>query len=192
MVYYSYAPIETGRLPLPPTLAEYLSQSPPKNTAARHAALSLLLHLSAHTGLSVDHPVQVSEHGRPHFAASDAPDFNLSHTGDLAAAILGHGRVGIDVQEELDTLATDRLAARFFSLGEQERLCGAPRELFFELWTKKEALGKLLGVGLPPLLGKDTEALAAQHRLVFATERISIGDKTYTLTACASEPIRRL
>lgn len=192
MVYYSYAPIEAECLQLPPSLAEYLSKSPRRNTAARHAALSLLLHLSTHTGLSIDHPIQTSENGRPHFAALDAPDFNLSHTSGLAAAILGRGRVGIDVQEELETLATDRLAARFFSPAEQERVCGAPRELFFELWTKKEALGKLLGVGLPPLLGKDTVALAAHHGLVFATERIFVGGKTYTLTACASEPIQKI
>jgi phosphopantetheinyl transferase len=96
------------------------------------------------------------------------------------------------VQVESEALDVERLAARFFGENEKALVRGAPRSLFFELWTKKEALGKCLGVGLSPLLGTDTEPLAAKHRLSFVTERIFLGSKTYTLAACASEPIQKI
>ncbi len=192
MVCYSSVPITAEKAPLLPMLTEYLLKSPPKNADARQAALSLLAPLSERTGLPVAFPIRTDENGRPFFDAEGAPDFNLSHTGALAAAILGSCRVGIDVQEELITLPIDRLAARFFSQNEQERLRSATHELFFELWTKKEALGKLLGKGLPPLLGKDTDAVANAHGVFFVTERIFIDGKSYTISACATEPIEHL
>ena len=189
MVLYSYAPIAEGRSPLPPTLEDYAKTSAPKNADARRAALSLLAELSATSGLPVAFPVGTDENGRPHFDGVGAPDFNLSHSGGLAAAVLGTCRVGIDIQEELPSLDTAKLAARFFGKNEQARLQGAPRHLFFELWTKKEALGKLLGQGLSPLLGKDTDEIAKEYGVFFVTERLSLDHTTYTLTVCATETI---
>ena len=80
-----------------------------------------------------------------------------------------------------------KLSARFFGEAEKAALKNAPRALFFELWTKKEALGKLLGVGLSPLLGKDTDTLAAEHGAHFRTTRIFTEKCAYTLTVCATE-----
>lgn len=190
MVVYSYAPIAAGKAPRASGLREYLLQSAPKNSAARATALSLLEELATEVGIAIDLPIRVTEHGKPYFWGKDAPEFNLSHSGELAAAVLGSGRVGIDVQEETKTLDVAKLSTRFFGEAEKEALQNAPRALFFEHWTKKEALGKLLGVGLAPLLGKDTDALAAEHGVHFHTTRIFTENGTYTLTVCATEPIK--
>jgi len=96
--------------------------------------------------------------------------------------------VGIDIEEERDSLETEKLAARYFSEREQALLQNAPRPLFFELWTKKEALGKYLGEGLTPLLRKDTDALAAAHGVQLFTKRIFLGGRAYTLSVCTAEP----
>lgn len=187
MVLYSYIPITSERVPLAPTLEEYALKSSPKNADARRAALSLLEKLSKASKVPVSFPICIAENGRPYFEAKGAPDFNLSHTGGLVAAVIGTCRVGIDIQEELSTLDTAKTAARFFSQAEKEALQNAPRTRFFELWTKKEALGKLLGEGLAPLLGKDTATLAAEHGVHFHTTRLFVNNKAYTLTICATE-----
>lgn len=187
MVYYSYAPV-TAKVELAPHLADYQSTASQKNAKSRLAALWLLQTLGARTGLPVDLPIQTTNHGRPFFAAEDAPDFNLSHSDKLAACALGDCRVGLDVQAELARIEVEGLAARFFSEREQARLAHAPREFFFELWTQKEALGKWLGEGLVPLLKKDTDALAAQHGVRLFTERFFVDGQAYTLSVCSPQP----
>ncbi|MBO5306108.1 MAG: 4'-phosphopantetheinyl transferase superfamily protein [Clostridia bacterium] len=186
MVYYSYAPLLAAKCELLPHLADYQGTASPKNVESRLAALSLLQKLCAHAGLTVDLPILKTEHGRPYFDAEGAPDFNLSHSGALAACALG-ARVGIDLQAELDTIDTQKLAARYFSEREQTLLKDAPRKLFFELWTKKEALGKYLGCGLTPLLGKDLDHLAAQNGVAFVTKRTTFEGIAYTLTLCTAK-----
>ncbi len=189
MVFYSYAPIAVQKVPLLPHLKDYFESASVKNAQSRYAALSLLQALAERTELPVNFPVLKTEHGRPYFDAENAPDFNLSHSGDLAACILGTCRTGIDIQEELDTLEAEKLTARFFGEREQALMASAPRELFFELWTKKEALSKYLGTGLTPLLKKDTEEIASEHGVRLVSERIFIGGRAYTLSLCAAEPV---
>ncbi len=185
MIFYTYAPITANTPPLSPHLNDYLLKSAPKNAAARRAALTLLQALAARADLSVDFPIRTDENGRPYFDAEGAPDFNLSHTENLVACAIGTSRVGIDVQEWADTLDTEKLAARFFAPAEQAAAHDASH--FFEIWTKKEALGKYLGSGLSPLLREDTEKSAAKHRVTFITERFEIGGKAYSLAICAKD-----
>jgi 4'-phosphopantetheinyl transferase len=80
-------------------------------------------------------------------------DFNLSHTRDLvAAALVSHAVIGIDV-EELDHAKADlEVAHNYFAPSEVEILRNAPQQeraaCFFHLWTLKEAYLKATGVGL--------------------------------------------
>lgn len=84
--------------------------------------------------------------------------FNLSHSQNLAAIVLAHGReVGIDVEvrgRELGDVC--RLAERIFHPNEASALAELPErgreEVFLRLWTVREALLKALGTGLaaPP------------------------------------------
>jgi 4'-phosphopantetheinyl transferase len=84
----------------------------------------------------------------------DAPEFNLSHSGDWAAiAIAPNGcPVGIDVEElsrEADMLG---IARHSFCPGETVALEAASGDvraaLFFRWWTAKEAVVKAWGTGL--------------------------------------------
>ena len=94
-------------------------------------------------------PIQIerNDSGRPYLAgnANWQGDFNLSHSGEwIAAALITHGRVGIDV-EEINQLNEELMA---FALSEAE--CNTINEksgmdkvnLFYEFWTKKEAIYK--------------------------------------------------
>ncbi|MDE2761470.1 MAG: 4'-phosphopantetheinyl transferase superfamily protein [Gemmatimonadota bacterium] len=90
-------------------------------------------------------------HGKPHLPGG--PSFNQSHSEErIMIAVAAEGRVGVDIEEIRMVKHMLGIAARNFARDESARLHTAPaherRELFFRLWTRKEAFLKALGVGL--------------------------------------------
>jgi 4'-phosphopantetheinyl transferase len=94
-------------------------------------------------------------HGKPALDASvhgaGAPQFSVSRSGPIHLVAVAGSAVGVDVEvrREVDALA---IARRLFSPGEAAFLAGLPEpqamEAFFDMWTRKEAVGKALGFGL--------------------------------------------
>jgi 4'-phosphopantetheinyl transferase len=85
--------------------------------------------------------------GRP------VPTFNLTHTGDFAACAILHGApVGIDAEDIRRPIDAAEIAARWFAPSERrllEWLAEEKRaEMFFRIWTLKEAILKTTGHGL--------------------------------------------
>jgi 4'-phosphopantetheinyl transferase len=98
-----------------------------------------------------------SRFGKPYLARSDL-HFNLSHSRGMALYVMARGyEVGCDIERCDDGLASEAVAARFFSTLELKRLHALPKEAwlegFFDCWTRKEALLKASGYGLSPPLG---------------------------------------
>lgn len=172
---------------LPTGVCDYLSHG--KSLAARRdrlAAIRLLLTLLHRQGYPTDIRILRDGWGRPHFDDPALPDFNLSHSDGLVAVAVGDGRVGIDLQGVNPDFDPVPLAERFFAKDEAAVIRSAPEtkraDLFFALWTKKEALGKALGRGLADSLGKDTADLPAA-----ITEKRIFGGKTFFLSVCGGE-----
>ena len=96
------------------------------------------------------------QYGKP-FALVDAiparVSFNVSHSGRHGLiAVAPDGRLGVDVEERTTRRDFDRLIDAAFGPDEQtdlklERARGE-FQLFFKLWTVKEALIKAIGTGL--------------------------------------------
>ncbi|SDM25317.1 4'-phosphopantetheinyl transferase family protein [Allokutzneria albata] len=114
------------------------------------------------------------ESGRPRVVGG--PDFNLSHSGDLAVlAVSGDRRVGIDVEQhrELDHLG---MAGRVLLPSEYEVIAALPAAdqpaAFFRYWTVKEAYVKVTGQGLSGLPGPE---FVSDH-LVVDGERWSVAE----------------
>ena len=95
------------------------------------------------------------EHGKPEACVNGQPAsirFNVSHSRRHGLiALAASGRLGVDVEprsarRNLDALMEEALTpaeqARLARAGEQRR-----RQLFYRLWTMKEALVKALGTG---------------------------------------------
>lgn len=82
--------------------------------------------------------------------------FNLSHSGNYVACALSEREVGIDLQEHRGA-AIERVAKRYFSPAEVSALMQARDRaaLFFRLWARKEAYGKLSGKGIMEVVGRD-------------------------------------
>ena len=90
--------------------------------------------------------------GKPSLSGlRDAPEFNLSHTGDWAAlAVTARHAIGVDI-ETIRPLKED-IAGRFFAASEAAALAALPPDAqttaFFRCWTRKEAFIKAKGDGL--------------------------------------------
>lgn len=99
---------------------------------------------------------KISEHGKPCIQGHDDIHFNLSHCKHAVACAVSHRPVGVDV--ECIGRYNEGVARYTLSEDEFHRLLhnedGSKRDdsqiqiLFTVLWTKKEALLKLLGTGI--------------------------------------------
>jgi 4'-phosphopantetheinyl transferase len=115
-----------------------------------------------------------SPQGRPYLAAPlpAAPDFNISHSGDLLLlGIATRGRIGVDVEGWVPGEGADRTPL-WDTLSPRERAWTEvqhdPFAAFVRLWTRKEAIVKALGLGLPDDLAALDVCLpdGAQHAVL--------------------------
>jgi 4'-phosphopantetheinyl transferase len=78
--------------------------------------------------------------------------FNLSHSGNfalLAAAL--ETPLGVDIERKRSIADSTLIAERFFSAAERRRMAEAEEtrdDVFYSIWTRKEAVIKALGYGL--------------------------------------------
>lgn len=96
-----------------------------------------------------------SEKGKPYF--KEIPlFFSLSHSGEYVFCAFSRQELGADIQFQRSGIkleAEERIVRRFFSESEQKtwQHCVTKKEqeqLFYKLWTRKEAYGKLNGEGI--------------------------------------------
>ncbi len=88
--------------------------------------------------------------------------FNVAHSADLAVyAVASQRRVGVDVERVRADFPVDAVANRFLSSEEQLALTALPPDrrsgAFFDMWVRREAYLKALGVGLG---GTDPDGVA--------------------------------
>jgi 4'-phosphopantetheinyl transferase len=94
----------------------------------------------------------IGEKGKPRLADSTVA-FNMSHSGAFAAYAFADGiELGVDIEEMRPLHDLERTARRTFSSGECDDLFTRSGEAliagFYDLWTRKEAFIKALGLGL--------------------------------------------
>lgn len=89
-------------------------------------------------------------HGKP--ALPGGPEFNLSHSADLALIAVASEPIGLDLEVIRENVRCLDLAERFFTAKETAALRTLTgdhqRHGFFQLWTAKEARMKATGEGL--------------------------------------------
>lgn len=113
----------------------------------------------------ITEPIQVkyrtARGGKPYFAKLRLY-FNLSHSGDYCMCAVSDEEIGVDIQQQRP-VEERKLAKRFFAEQEIARVESASdsevTEVFYDIWAKKEAYGKLTGLGLSGTMDMDTETL---------------------------------
>jgi len=109
-----------------------------------------------------------SDNGKPYIAgATNALDFNLSHSRDwLACAVAAGAPVGVDLEFCDPRREVMKLARRFFCPQEVLALSATgtalQQDLFYDYWTLKEAAVKARGEALPP--GLQQRCFVVNHR----------------------------
>jgi phosphopantetheinyl transferase len=128
---------------------------------------------------SMNLPIRLSPDGRPYLEGGSVPFFSISHSGDLVMVAFFEKDVGADVElvRPLDMVA---LSTRFFS-DEEARLVREQDsyEMFFRLWTCREAAIKADGRGMAKLLGL-TRVNARHQEGGFLN--VEIGNDTWTVS----------
>lgn len=159
-----------------------------RNPAVRRASLTAWALLARGSEMLNVRPLPVVRfgvRGKPEFVGSPL-HFSLSHSGEIAVALLSASACGVDIER-----IRPEVAARL-----RERcLCAEELRLgldFFECWTKKECLGKLDGNGIDAHPAK-LDSSDARWRDRFHTWHITdASGQPYALSAlCISpEPLR--
>ena len=130
------------------------------SVAVRDAGMAARLYtriiLSAY--LSCD-PAEVllteNEYGKPLISNDLSSDlfYNISHSGGrILLGIAYRASVGVDIERVRSDLPYLNLARRFFARSEYNLIVNAPESdkvnMFFRIWTKKEAFVKAQGRGI--------------------------------------------
>lgn len=111
--------------------------------------------------------------------------FNLSHSGDYVICGVSDGEVGVDIQKWVPY--KERTAERFFAPEEwkllQELDESRRTEMFYRLWSRKEAYGKYTGQGIGSAVGEDfSDERKWKEKQICFRERI-LAD-SYSLAVC--------
>jgi 4'-phosphopantetheinyl transferase len=131
-------------------------------TAARRILRSVI---SSWIGVSpLDLEIVPDENGKPRLEPAEDVHFSISHTSDCIAVAFSRSAVGLDL-ERMRPVDAKALASRFFSREEALAVRESGEiDLFFKLWTCREAAIKADGRGLSNLMdstrvlmGKDAE-----------------------------------
>ena len=135
---------------------------------------------------------RTNEYGKP-FIADQPVEFSLSHSSDLILIAVTRDRsVGIDVERIRPELDFQPIVDRHFSARERSELLGKSQNIryqhFFSMWTRKEAVLKMLGWGLSALdqveVSSDTEGKWSSQIVAVCAEyaaALAAGDDAVTI-----------
>lgn len=129
--------------------------------------------------------IKMNEYGRPYF--QEKIDFNISHSANaVVCAITDKGKIGIDIEKksviELDDFKKFLRPEEWILLKSSPE----PLSLFYELWTRKEAvikaIGKGLSIPLQDVILHDNSATYRKENLFLTSIQI---DKEYSVTVAS-------
>lgn len=127
----------------------------PSRDDARRSRIALRLLLSRYLGCAA-HALgfTLGAHGKPGLQRPAWPGFfNLSHSHGRALVAVASDEVGVDIEHCAERQDVDRLLAMICSTQETGTLPPdmppqARQQLLYQLWTRKEAYCKAIGLGL--------------------------------------------
>lgn len=96
---------------------------------------------------------EYGSNGKPTLAPDTGLQFNVTHSGDIAAVAVTAGcGIGIDLEQVRTLPDLEQIAERFLCSDEAAEIHSLPagerEKAFFTCWTRKEAYVKATGVGL--------------------------------------------
>lgn len=111
----------------------------------------LKLLLEQHTNiLATKINIKVDPNKKPYVNTTPNLFFNISHSGAYAAMAFSNTQVGIDIEKIKSKPIEREIITSIFNNTEANLIINAPNtnQLFYKLWTRKEALAKASGTGI--------------------------------------------
>ncbi len=98
--------------------------------------------------LDLPYTMAYGEHGKPYFTEEGAPEFNISHSGNVITLVINDKPSGIDIEKRRDV--SDALIKKAFSQNDAKWIYNGKNDeeiriRFLRAWTIKEAYHKMLG-----------------------------------------------
>ena len=132
--------------------------------------------------------------GKPNFRDPSLPCFSFAHSGNLVFLGIADCPLGVDAERVTAGRNLDGISKRFYSPEEQNYLKEAETpsvmtERFFELWTLREAAGKLTGAGIQDfektrvIPGSGRLSVAGKEMRAFSGKVLLCGDIWYLAAA---------
>ena len=110
--------------------------------------------------------IEVDERDKPFFPHLPI-EFSVSHSKDYWVCLFSDSPCGIDIQEMRDGKYLS-IAERFYSEKQVDYVKRLDREGFYDIWTIREAFGKMTGIGFhcdpPEFLGDDKPLLELEYK----------------------------
>ncbi len=124
--------------------------------------------------------VRRTDKGRPYldWPGHDDVDISVSHSGDLWVCLVSKGRCGVDLQTVRDKVSPGTVD-RYYTAGEREYTRKGGHGAFFDIWVRREALGKYGGHGF---FGKYPDSapdgMLAEH-VTFSHDESGVSETVY-------------
>ena len=121
---------------------------------------------------------QIGEKGKPFFA--EGPFFNISHAGDMVVVAMASENVGVDIERKRS--CKESVMNRCFTEDEIDKVKEAKEQkdkAFTEIWTKKEAVAKMTGMGLADIWDKKKPEGVAVHSIWL--------NESYVISICMAD-----
>lgn len=137
--------------------------------------------------------LQVGQHGKPFIAGG--PDFNISHSGEIVVLALAENAVlGIDI-EKTHTVKFADFAQQLPEIANLDQKLDASHAnaIFFDCWTRKEAVLKACGAGLLAPLEQVVLQEDFAHFLgkTWFTEKLLI-EEGYCCHVAVDQPVKQV
>ena len=137
----------------------------------------------------VSFDIDVTEKGKPYFRNLNL-EFSVTNSGDMWMCAISEKPCGIDVQFAKET-PYEKIAERYYKPKEIEYVRMIGESAFFQIWTRREAYGKMIGSGfwgdIPELVNDDLSLvdMVEEYRI----SDIEFGDGIYcSLCTVDDEP----
>lgn len=127
---------------------QHPSEAVAENDASQSVLLAVLAHYAGVPARSL--VIRRTSFGKPYLEGG--PRFNLSHSAGATAIAVSHEDVGIDIEHPRRQTSSHQLARKYFTPSEIAFLsrCQDSQHgrAFLRHWVSKEAITKLVGVGI--------------------------------------------
>ncbi len=154
MIKAYYIKHKGGTFEMPPFFCESYHKGidATKNFALREMkkiTSALLAFAFSEAAINPPYEIKRSAHGKP-FLPNEKIKFSYCHTEGLCAVVISDFECGIDAENINRKASFAEISSRFFTADENEYLSSRnfSSEVFYEIWTKKEAYLKFTGKGL--------------------------------------------